>query len=136
MKTLIKYFTIIAALAVLSGVQAIAQKSSSAVMTITAEVVSGSVIERNDRINTFTPNGEEITYGEFSMVLAEGSEVIATSTDKVQINSGVELSELNSAMTVETSEDGKINLKFTTKDNKELRKGFYTGIQIATIEYL
>ena len=136
MKSLIKHISLFAAITLFTGVYAIAQQTSSAVMSITVEVISGSIVERSDSVQTFNPNGVEFAYGEFSMMIPDGTEILATTSDKVQMNNGFLTRDINSSMNVDKDENGKVSLRFTTKENEDLKEGFYTGIQIATIEYL
>lgn len=136
MKRVIKHITIAAVVSIMSAFTANAQNSSTAVMEIRAEVISGASIERNDVVKLFELSNEEIAYGEFTMTLPEGLEVLTSTQEGVEMNNGTGTWVMNSQMNVQKENDGKLNFKFSTKENQRTDKGLHTGIQIATIEYL
>lgn len=136
MKQVITHIAIATIISLMAGLEVYAQNTSSAVMEIRVEVVSGASIERNDANQTFALINEELAYAEFSMTLPEGAEVITSSGDRVEMLNGTQSWAMNSKMNVEQDVNGKMNFRFTTNGNDKAQEGFHKGVQIATIEYL
>jgi hypothetical protein len=113
-----------------------AQGSATAVMEVRVEVVAGSSIERDDKTNLFSPGFDEISYGEFSLNVPDGTEVLASSSDKIEMQGSDEQWLLDSRMNVEKQPCGTVKLSFTANASPQHRNGLHKGIQIATIEYL
>jgi hypothetical protein len=136
MKGVIKIFIVTAAISLVNVFTALSQNASTAVMEIRVEVISGAMIERNDAVQTFIPNADEIAYGEFTVSLPDGTEVLTNYHEEIEMTTELGTWMLNSRMDVEKDAYGKLNFSFTAKGNKNIQEGHHTGIQVATIEYL
>lgn len=118
-----------------------AQGASTAVMDVRVEVVNGATISRNDSAATISiteSSKEKISYGDFSIIVPDGSEVLTSTDVSIEmINSDQSVWVMGSEVETVVEENGVINLKFTTrKQQSEIQNGNYRGVQHATIEYL
>lgn len=125
----------------LDSEQLSAQGASTAVMDVRVEVVNGATISRNDSAATISLSGssnEKISYGDFSIIVPDGAEVLTSSDVTIEmINSEQSVWVMGSEVEKVVEENGIINLKFTTgKQQQEIQNGSYRGVQHATIEYL
>ncbi|WP_176719487.1 hypothetical protein [Rhodohalobacter halophilus] len=121
----------------LTAVDALSQASSTATMQVRVEVVNGSQITRNyEAEDTSIRNGETV-YGDFTMNIPEGAEILTEAGDNVELTNGQEDWKLDAEMIIERGEDGEIHLRFVTRNSKSVnRSGTYHGTQMATIHYL
>jgi hypothetical protein len=113
-----------------------AQRAATAVMEVRVEVVAGATVSRNDEIAAFNPDTSEITYGDFSVFVPQGADLLALSADSVEMKNGDTSWTLQSRMDVERSDCGNVRLRFTSAANPEIMNGIHKGVQIARIEYL
>lgn len=113
-----------------------AQKAATAVMEVKVEIIAGSSVERDDNTYRFFPDAEEISYGEFTISLPEGAEVIASSPNHIEMTNNFKSMVLESTMDVETQPCGTIKLSFNANGSQKFEYGLHKGVQIATIEYL
>ncbi|MEX2435521.1 MAG: hypothetical protein WD735_02490 [Balneolaceae bacterium] len=125
----------------LGSEQLSAQGASTAVMDVRVEVVNGATISRNDSVATISlsdSSNEKISYGDFSIFVPDGAEVLTSSDVSIEmINSDQSVWVMGSEVETVVEENGVINLKFTTSNQQqEIQKGSYRGMQHATIEYL
>jgi hypothetical protein len=138
MRKTIKIIILALAAITFSAAEAIAQHSSSATMQVRVEVVSGSQISTNQVADLFLVNDEETTFGDFSMNLPSGVEFITEASESVEMSDGTDQWSMKAEMKINREEDGTVNVKFVTRNNKrEIRTGTtYRGTQVATIQYL
>lgn len=130
---------LIFALAAFFSQTLVAQNSSTAVMEVSVEVVAGSSVNTISQSTPFDFDSslgmDGQTYGEFQILLPEGVEVLASSDDYVTLSNGTEEWNMDSELNQEMSNE-ILNLRFTTPEKANGKKGHYQGIQVATIEYL
>lgn len=138
MRKTIKILILVLAAITFSAADVIAQNSSSATMQVKVEVVSGSQISNNQIAEPFLVRNEETTFGDFSMNLPNGVEFITETNESVEMSDGTDQWNMNAEMKINREDNGTVNVKFVTRDNKrEKRTGTtYRGKQVATIQYL
>lgn len=122
-----------------------AQKSSTAIMEVRVEVISGSSIAMNnsDKLEAgwenFTVGNEyDIKVGDFSVTLPEGVEIISEMDTKLNLTNGVHFVDFSTKIHQLKNDDGTITFAVTGKNktNKMERSGHYSGKKTATIQYL
>ncbi len=142
MKNLIKYA--IAAFLILSATELYAQNSSTAVMDVRVEVVSGSSIALNssnqleegwEKFNE--GNDYDIQVGDFSVSLPDGVEMISEMDNELNLSNGTSSVELSTDVHQRNNNDGSITFEVTGKtEGKTISEGHYSGKKVATIQYL
>jgi TRAP-type C4-dicarboxylate transport system substrate-binding protein len=137
---IMKRLTIIASVIILLTAihteRADAQRAATAVMEVRVEVVAGATVSRNDIATVFAPDANEITYGEFSLFVPNGGELLAQSAESIEMKNGDYSWTMASKMDIERSDCGNLRLLFTSAGNPEIRNGIHKGVQVAVIEYL
>ena len=140
MKRTIKYT--ISALLLLSATELYAQKSSTAVMDVTVEVVSGSSITLNNVQQLETgwesySDAKSFRMGEFSVSLPDGVEMISELDNELNLTNGDISVDVSTDVHQKKNNDGSITFEVTGKtEGKAIGKGHYSGKKIATIQYL
>lgn len=138
MRKTIKILILVLAAITFSAANVIAQNSSSATMQVRVEVVSGSQISNNQIAEPFLVRDEETTFGDFSMNLPNGVEFITEASESVEMSDGTDQWNMNAEMKINREDNGTVNVKFVTRDNKREKctGTTYRGKQVATIQYL
>lgn len=138
MRKTIKILILILAAITFSAANVIAQNSSSATMQVRVQVVSGCQISNNQVAEPFLISDEETTFGDFSMNLPNGVEFITEASESVEMSDGSDQWSMKAEMKINREEDGTVNVKFVTRDNKRDNSSgtTYRGTQVATIQYL
>ncbi|MEX0904746.1 MAG: hypothetical protein WD604_05030 [Balneolaceae bacterium] len=113
-----------------------AQNTSTAVMEVKAEVITGASVLQNSWVDVFAVKGDEISFGNFFLVLPDGAQVLTYSPDDIEMQSDLQIWHMQTMME-STGKDTVLELRFSTRaTNSGLKKDLYKGVQIATIEYL
>lgn len=138
-----KLFTILTALLLFPGPGELirAQGASTALMNVMVEVVPAASFSRTDSTNIFNvpAKGNEIHFGEFSLVIPEGVQVLTSSSGSVSMTNGESSWMMDSIINKNLIEEkGLLNFRFSTDTSspKEIENGLYKGVQVTTIEYL
>ncbi len=143
MKRIIHYLSFVILL--LSVTELYAQKSSTAVMEIRVEVISGSTIALNNTNDldsgweTFKEGSDyDIRVGGFSVTLPEGVEIISELNDKLNLTNGTNSVSISTKIHQVKNNDGTISFAVTGKNETNLKSstGHYSGKKTATIQYL
>jgi len=140
MKNLIKYA--IAAFLILSATELYAQNSSTAVMDVRVEVVSGSSISMNSvqHLESGWDNNSDskgFKVGDFSVSLPDGVEMISEMDNELNLSNGTSSVELSTDVHQRNNNDGSITFEVTGKtEGKTISEGHYSGKKVATIQYL
>ncbi len=113
-----------------------AQRAATAVMEVRVEVVMGATVSRSDEIDFFYPADNEVTYGEFSVYVPEGSKLLATAPDLVEMKNGSGSWFMHIRMDVEENGEGLHVLRFSSVGSQNYAEGMSKGVQTARIEYI
>lgn len=135
---------ILLAILLLTATELYAQKSSTAVMDVRVEVISGSSIALNNSTlesgwEKFNDgNQHDIQVGDFSVTLPEGVEIISEMDDELNLTNGSTTIDLSTKIHQVNNIDGTITFSVTGKNETDTKgsNGHYSGKKIATIQYL
>lgn len=140
--TKLKSFILLTLLVLLALILAIAPKAeaqNTAVMNISVNVVSGSVVssEMNKKIDVLK---EKVTVGELNLVSDESQEYLINLDHEVQIknNRGEAIQIATSFSEIQQNSNGKRKylIEGKVKDKSGGKKGLFKGKISATINYL
>ncbi|MEX0662229.1 MAG: hypothetical protein WD381_04855 [Balneolaceae bacterium] len=119
-----------------------AQNSSTAVMEVKVEVISGSSIVMNN-FQQLEPgwetysNAKSFKVGDFSVSLPDGVVMISELNDELNLTNGATTVELSTDVHQRNNNDGSITFEVTGKtEGKAIGEGHYSGRKVATIQYL
>lgn len=123
----------------------VAQKSSTAVMEVRVEVISGSSIALNssgkleagwEKYNQ--GNDYDIQVGDFSVTLPDEVEIISEIDDELNLTNGTNTIDFSTKIDQVKNDDGTItfSVKGKTETDKIESTGHYSGKKTATIHYI
>ena len=137
----LKSHIIIGVLAILGVANVNAQGTSTAVMEIRVEVVSGSAVNLNDQIfemNNCNESKQFVAQGvnEITITIPDGSEIMTEFDEVVDMKNGTGSFEM--ITTAKKKENGaSVTYSFDTNSGgQQVAAGMYSGRQKATIQYL
>ncbi|MEX0769405.1 MAG: hypothetical protein WD035_01655 [Balneolaceae bacterium] len=122
--------------------QLMAQKTTQAVMQVSAEVIAGSHMEESitydfsDQLNNPDQENQTLRFGEFSMTIPDGTTITARFEGNIRMNNESDEFFIEAGMEETDAGDGQIiyNL-FGSTNGSKIASGKYEGEQRATIEY-
>lgn len=137
----LKTYIAIGVLALLGAADAAAQGTSTAVMEIRVEVVSGSGIAVDNRqfsMNNCIESNQLVARGvnEIAISIPDGAEILANFDSEIEMNNGSEKFKISS-LTNKKENGSSVSYSFDLNSGEmPASGGLYSGRQIATIEYL
>lgn len=113
-----------------------AQSSTVSVMEVRVEVVTGVSIATADTVKPFDLSNENVTNGEIVLNLPEGTEILTSAEEQVQMVNGTSIWALSSRLQIEQRETNTYRFTFRNGGVRNVGTGVHRGVQTTTIEYL